>query len=64
MTMTGSDPTQRMMLFTMPVFIGWIAATVPAGLALYWVVFNLVGIIQQYYINKQTLPLKGEVGGK
>ncbi|MDD2553683.1 MAG: YidC/Oxa1 family membrane protein insertase [Desulfotomaculaceae bacterium] len=64
MTMTTSEPTQRMMLYTMPVFIGWISATVPAGLAMYWVVFNLAGIFQQYIINKQTLPLKGEVGGK
>ncbi|MDD4335558.1 MAG: YidC/Oxa1 family membrane protein insertase, partial [Desulfotomaculaceae bacterium] len=64
MTMTGNDPTQRMMMYTMPVFIGWISTTIPAGLVLYWVVFNLASIVQQYFINKQTLPLKGEVGGK
>ncbi len=64
MTTMSNDPTQRMMLFTMPVFIGWISSTVPAGLALYWVVFNIASIVQQYFINKQTLPLKGEVGGK
>lgn len=58
MTMTSNDPTQRIMLITMPVFIAWICTTVPAGLALYWVVFNLLGIIQQYFINKQTLGLK------
>lgn len=58
MTMTPNDPTQRIMLITMPVFIAWICNTVPAGLALYWVVFNLLGIIQQYFINKQTLGLK------
>lgn len=64
MTTMSNDPTQKMMLYTMPVFIGWISATVPAGLALYWVVFNIASIIQQYFINKQNLPLKGEVGGK
>lgn len=64
MTTMSNDPTQKMMLYTMPVFIGWISATVPAGLALYWVVFNIASIVQQYFINKQNLPLRGEVGGK
>jgi YidC/Oxa1 family membrane protein insertase len=60
MTTTTNDPTQRMMLYTMPVFIAWISGTVPAGLALYWVVFNIVGIIQQFFINKQMLVVKKE----
>ena len=60
MTTTTNDPTQRMMLYTMPVFIAWISGTVPAGLALYWVVFNVVGIIQQVFINKQMLVVKKE----
>lgn len=58
MTTNTQDQTQRMMLYTMPVFIGWISSTVPAGLALYWVVFNAVGIVQQYFVNKQTKDLK------
>ncbi len=62
MTTLSNDPTQRMMLYTMPVFIGWISTKVSAGLALYWVVFNIAGIIQQYFINKQTLAVKGEAG--
>lgn len=58
MTMTSNDPTQRIMLITMPIFIAWICTTVPAGLALYWVIFNILGIVQQYFINKQTIGLK------
>lgn len=54
MTTSMADPTQRAMLMTMPVFIAWISSTVPAGLALYWVVFNITGIAQQYIINKQV----------
>ncbi|KUK53591.1 MAG: Membrane protein insertase, YidC/Oxa1 family [Desulfotomaculum sp. 46_296] len=66
MTMTTNDPTQRMMLYTMPVFIAYICMTVPAGLSLYWVVFNVMGIIQQYFINKQIAGIKeatAESGG-
>ncbi len=61
MTMTTSDPTQRMMLYTMPVFIAYICMTVPAGLSLYWVVFNIMGIIQQYFVNKQIAKIKEAV---
>lgn len=53
MTTSITDPTQRMMLVTMPIFITWIASTLPAGLALYWVVFNLAGIVQQFFINRR-----------
>ncbi len=64
MTTTTNDPTQRMMLYMMPVFIGWISSTLPAGLVLYWVMFNVVSIVQQYFINKQGLVAKGETSGR
>lgn len=63
LTTNTQDQTQRTMLYMMPLLIGWIASTVPAGLALYWVVFNIVGAIQQWYINKDTLHLKEGVTG-
>jgi len=63
MTTNTQDQTQRTMLYMMPLLIGWIASTVPAGLALYWVVFNIVGAIQQWFINKETLHLKEGVTG-
>ncbi|MEG6617233.1 YidC/Oxa1 family membrane protein insertase [Peptococcaceae bacterium 1198_IL3148] len=61
LTSNTQDQTQKTMLYMMPLFIGWIAATVPAGLALYWVVFNIVGTLQQYYINRQVLATDKEV---
>lgn len=64
MTTSMADPTQRTMLYMMPVFIAWISSTIPAGLALYWVVFNLVGGLQQYFVNKQTLAVKEGASGK
>jgi len=58
LTVNSTDQTQKIMLYVMPVMIGYFATQVPAGLALYWVVFNILGIVQQYYINKKTLLLK------
>ncbi|HWP95597.1 MAG TPA: YidC/Oxa1 family membrane protein insertase [Syntrophomonadaceae bacterium] len=46
-----NDPTQKSMLYMMPLFIGYISSTVQAGLPLYWVTFNLLSIAQQLYVN-------------
>lgn len=48
-----ADPTQKTMLYIMPVFFAYICATVPSGLALYWVTMNIVSILQQFYINRK-----------
>ena len=48
-----SDPTQKTTLYIMPVISAYISATVPAGLALYWVTMNVVTILQQLYINRR-----------
>ena len=48
-----TDPTQKTMLYIMPVFMGYISSTVPAGLALYWVTMNIVSVLQQLYINRR-----------
>lgn len=58
LTTSTADQTQRMMLYMMPVFIGWICTTVPAGLALYWTMFNVLGYAQQYLVNKQLAQVK------
>lgn len=52
------DPTQKSMLYIMPLFMAWIAATMPAGLPLYWVTFNILGILQQLYVNRSSSKAK------
>lgn len=49
----STDPTQKTMLYIMPVFFAYISATVPAGLALYWITMNVVSIFQQLFINNR-----------
>lgn len=56
------DPTQKTMLYFMPVFMVYIAATVPAGLPLYWVVFNFLSILQQLYVNRIHEKTKLDTG--
>ena len=50
-TMPAADPrqasTNRLMLWMMPLMFGFFTFQFPAGLALYWIVSNFVGIIMQ-----------------
>ena len=55
--MTGSaipDPTQRKIMMAMPVMFTWFFKDLPSGLVLYWLVNNILGIGQQYLINRQV----------
>jgi YidC/Oxa1 family membrane protein insertase len=56
------DPTQKTMLYFMPFFMAWIAYKMPAGLPLYWVVFNILGILQQMYVNMTAEHPKVDTG--
>lgn len=55
-TMTDNSQQNQMMLMFMPLFIGYITITFPAGLGLYWVVSNLVQIAQQWWLYRPQKP--------
>ena len=48
------DPAQAKMMQFMPLMFGFFFYNMPSGLVLYWLTGNLVGIAQQYFINKYT----------
>jgi membrane protein insertase Oxa1/YidC/SpoIIIJ len=53
LTPSTADPIQKKVQYVMPVVLTvafFISA--PAGLVLYWMVSNLVGVAQQYIINR------------
>lgn len=52
----ANDPTQKTMLYAMPILFGFMTRSFPAGLAFYWIVFSIVGGLQQIYINKGIKP--------
>lgn len=56
MTMTPSpDPrqqsSQNMMLWMIPIFLGFFSLQWPSGLPLYWIVSNVIGVGIQYFIT-------------
>lgn len=44
--------SQKMMTWVMPIVLFFVFKSMPAGLVLYWTVFNVLSIIQQYYLQK------------
>lgn len=65
-TTPGSDDQGammgRMMTLYMPLFIGWLSYTFPAGLALYFFASNVIGILQYAMLGK--IDIKSILPGK
>lgn len=64
-TPSTGDATQRRMMMLMPVIltVSFVIFPFPSGLVLYWLVNNLISIIQQMYLRSEKLtnPLKATV---
>nr|WP_320024084.1 YidC/Oxa1 family membrane protein insertase [uncultured Acetobacterium sp.] len=58
-TTNPDDPnakTQKIMLYVMPLMIGYISISMPAGVALYWVVQNVFTFVQQFIMMRMPEP--------
>lgn len=60
-TMESSGQQAKMMLYIMPLFIGYITIGFPAGLGIYWVMSNIIQIMQQWWMYRKE-PVQGEAG--
>jgi YidC/Oxa1 family membrane protein insertase len=49
--MTMKDPKQQALIYIMPIMLTILFMTFPSGLNLYYFMFNVFSIAQQYYIN-------------
>lgn len=56
MPAAGVDPTQQKMMLVMPLVMGFIFLSFPAGVVLYWIVNTVWGIGQQVLTNKLIGP--------
>ncbi len=54
MTPTTADPTQAKIMQFLPVIFTFMFINFASGLVLYWFVNNLLAILQQYLINRQS----------
>ena len=54
MTPTTMDPAQAKIMMFMPIIFTFMFLSFPSGLVLYWLVNNVLGIVQQYFVNKKA----------
>jgi YidC/Oxa1 family membrane protein insertase len=52
LTSTTANPVQKKVNYIMPIIFILVMKSAPAGLVLYWMVSNLVGVAQQFVINR------------
>jgi YidC/Oxa1 family membrane protein insertase len=52
LTPTTVDPAQKRMFMIMPLLFGFFFKELPSGLVIYWLVQNILGIVQQLIMNK------------
>lgn len=53
MTPMSGDPAQQKIFMFMPLIFTVLFVNFPSGLTLYWLVNNVLSIVQQYFINKR-----------
>ena len=56
MPAAGTDPMQQKMMLFMPIVLGFIFLSMPAGVVIYWVVNNIWGIGQQILTTRLIGP--------
>lgn len=52
--MTVTDPKQKALVYIMPIMLTLLFFSLPSGLNLYYFMFNLLSIIQQYYTTRKS----------
>jgi YidC/Oxa1 family membrane protein insertase len=50
----GMDPSQAKMMMVMPLVLGYMFYFASSGLVIYWLTGNVVGIAQQWFLNRGT----------
>jgi len=50
----GMDPSQQKMMMVMPLVLGYMFYFAMSGLVIYWLTGNVVGIAQQWFLNRGT----------
>lgn len=56
--MSVTDPRQKAMIYVMPILFTLLFNSFPSGLNLYYFMFNLFSIAQQFYMNKFSKPIE------
>ncbi len=53
---TVTDPRQKQMAYIMPIVFIFMFNNLPSGVGLYYFMFNIFGLVQQFYLTKIATP--------
>jgi len=53
---TVTDPRQKQMAYIMPIVFIFMFNNLPSGVGLYYFMFNIFGLVQQFYLTKIAKP--------
>jgi YidC/Oxa1 family membrane protein insertase len=59
----GADSSQSTMMYIMPLLLGWLTIRLKAGVGLYWASSMILGIAQQWIINRFILAKESSKEG-
>ncbi len=65
--LSNRDPKQKMLMYMLPLLFGFMFRNMPAGLNLYWTMFNIFSVVEQAWLIKHpsdadAVPIDGSVG--
>jgi YidC/Oxa1 family membrane protein insertase len=58
MTAATADPTQKRIMYIMPILFTFMFWSFPSGLVIYWITNSLISMIEQYFVLKKEDPHK------
>ncbi|MDP2278015.1 MAG: YidC/Oxa1 family membrane protein insertase, partial [Nitrospirota bacterium] len=58
MTPSSADPAQQKLMMLMPIIFTFMFLNFASGLVLYWLVNNILSIVQQFYVNRKLAKEK------
>ena len=58
MTPSSADPAQQKMMMLMPIIFTFMFLNFASGLVLYWLVNNILSIVQQFHVNRKLAKEK------
>jgi YidC/Oxa1 family membrane protein insertase len=53
MTAVTSDPTQKKIMYIMPILFTFMFWSFPSGLVIYWITNSVISMIEQYFVLKK-----------
>jgi len=55
--LTNKDPKQKLLVYGMPVLMFFFFRGLPSGLVLYWTVYNILSIAEQWSVERSLPPV-------